>query len=130
MNRGLQSLGILKNPWMLAVLAGVVILLSACGTATDPIPEKKAEESTATVEPEADAILVEVLIESDSDAALNLEVEVNARDHPQSVYFDSIQLPYREEFAVPQRHVHTVNLYQGTSRKGCRCHLDKLHNPV
>ncbi|MEK3836269.1 MULTISPECIES: hypothetical protein [unclassified Paenibacillus] len=102
MNRGLQSLGILKNLWMLAVLAGVVILLSACGTATDPIPEKKAEESIATVEPEADAILVEVLIESDSDAALNLEVEVNARDHPQSVYFDSIQLPYREEFAVPK----------------------------
>ncbi|MEK3905089.1 hypothetical protein [Paenibacillus sp. FSL R7-0179] len=102
MNRGQQALGILKNPWLLAILAGVLIPLSACGTTEDANPGKKAAESTATVEPEADGILVEVLIESDGDSALNLEVEVNARDHPQSVYSDAIELPYREEFAVPK----------------------------
>ncbi|RXZ78677.1 hypothetical protein EBB07_25940 [Paenibacillaceae bacterium] len=32
--------------------------------------------------------------------SIDLEVEINARKNPESVYFDSIEVPYREEFAV------------------------------
>ncbi|MDO3410558.1 hypothetical protein QWJ34_12370 [Saccharibacillus sp. CPCC 101409] len=74
-----------KNAGPLLVLAGGLILLPACG----------AEEAQ-----DSDDILVEVVVESDGSTAADLEVDVNARENPESVVLDSVEVPYRETFAV------------------------------
>lgn len=85
-----------------ALLASVLLLLSACGIAPESKNGMNAEPSPIQTEPDAEAIRVEVLIESDSDSAVHLEVDIDARKHPESVYLDTIELPYREEFTVPK----------------------------
>lgn len=87
---------------MTALLAGVLLLVTACGITPESKEGMNAEPSPIQAEPEAEAIRVEVLIESDSDSAVNYEVDIDARKHPQSVYLDTIELPYREEFTVPK----------------------------
>ncbi|WP_238651523.1 hypothetical protein [Paenibacillus piscarius] len=91
-----------KKIRVLAVLAWVLVLLSACGVTQEAKDGMNAEPSPIQAEPDADAIRIEVLIESDSDSAVNLEVEIDARKHPESVYLDAIELPYKEEFTVPK----------------------------
>ncbi|ETT42406.1 MULTISPECIES: hypothetical protein [unclassified Paenibacillus] len=85
-----------------ALLASVLLLLWACGITQESKDGMIAESSPVQNEPDADAIRVEVLIESDSDSAVNLEVDIDARKHPESVYLDTIEVPYREEFTIPK----------------------------
>lgn len=89
-----------KNIRHLVLLVGVLIMLSACGTVKDTIDGMTGEESKKEVDKDSDAIIVEVVVESDGDSVVGLEVEINARKNPESVYFDSIEVPYREKFAV------------------------------
>ncbi|MEK4851718.1 hypothetical protein NST04_17865 [Paenibacillus sp. FSL H7-0756] len=84
------------------LLASALLLLSACGITQESKDGMTAEPSPVQAEPDADAIRVEVLIESDSDSAVNLEVDIDARKHPESVYLDTIEVPYREEFTIPK----------------------------
>lgn len=92
----------IRKKGITALLACVLLLLSACGITPATNNGINAEPSSIQTEPDAEAIRVEVLIESDSDSAVNLEVDIDARKHPESVYLDTIELPYREEFNVPK----------------------------
>jgi len=86
--------------------AVMLIMLSGCGVIKSTYEgvseglfrnEKTGEHAEEQSEEE---ITVEVIIESDGDSVNNLGVEINSRKNPQSVYFDSIEVPYREAFTV------------------------------
>lgn len=81
------------------MVLGILSILSACGTIMDPSNRITGEKDTDD-ENQSDAIIVEVIVESDGDSVVDLEVEVNARKNPESVYFDSVEVPYRVEFSV------------------------------
>ncbi|MEK4515683.1 hypothetical protein NSS64_10440 [Paenibacillus sp. FSL H8-0122] len=102
MNKAKQIEMMIRKIGRTALLASVLLLLSACGISQESKDGMVAEPSPVQAEPDAGAIRVEVLIESDSDSAVNLEVDIDARKHPESVYLDTIELPYREEFNVPK----------------------------
>lgn len=86
------------RPAIAVIMAtGILSVLSACGTIMDT-SDRIAGEKDTDDENQSDAIIVE----SDGDSVVNLEVEINARKNPESVYFDSIEVPYREEFTVPK----------------------------
>ncbi|OWA34193.1 hypothetical protein B9G55_17885 [Saccharibacillus sp. O16] len=80
----------------------LLLMLSACGG----IPQSQSQESVVQVQQAKtkpspdDVILVEVVIESDSDSAANVKAEINARKNPQSASYDTVQVPYRETFEV------------------------------
>lgn len=89
--------------------AVMLIMLSGCGVIKSTYEgvseglfrnEKTGENAEEQSEEETNEITVEIIIESDGDSVNNLEVEINSRKNPQSVYFDSIEVPYREEFTV------------------------------
>ncbi|XID93369.1 hypothetical protein ACF3MZ_02190 [Paenibacillaceae bacterium WGS1546] len=100
MKKNRQAWFIRKHMGHLVLLIGVWLMLSACGIAKDTIDGMTGEESKEEMGKDSDVIIVEVVIESDGDSATDLEVDINARKNPESVYFDSIDVPYREEFAV------------------------------
>lgn len=83
-----------------------LIMLSACGVIKDTYEGMTVKEKTnenaeeQSEEKQSNEIIVEVIVESDGDTVNDLEIEVNARKNPESVYFDSVEVPYREEFSV------------------------------
>ncbi|WP_289135994.1 hypothetical protein [uncultured Brevibacillus sp.] len=91
-----------KNIGHLVLLVGVLILLSACGIVKDTIDGMTGKELNVEVDKDSNSIIVEVVVESDGDSVVNLGVDINARKNPESVHFDSIEVPYREEFVVPK----------------------------
>lgn len=91
-----------KNLWLFVLLAGLLMPLSACGMSQDPLNETGREESKRARRHESDVITVEVLVESDHDSAVDLEVDINARKNPQSIRWDTIKLPYQEKFVIPK----------------------------
>ena len=98
-----RQLGFMKKSiGHLVLLVGVLIVLSACGVVKNTIDGMTDKELKEEKDKDSGAILVEVVVESDGDSAVDLEVEINARKNHQSVYLDSIEIPYREEFAVPK----------------------------
>ena len=90
------------NAWLLIFLTGLLIMLSACGNIEDASDEMNRENSKSQAEQNSDVINVEVLVESDLDSVVDLKVEIDARKHPQSVYSESIAVPYRESFVIPK----------------------------
>jgi|SRR5690625_2876435 len=92
--------------YLVIFFAVALIMLSACGVIKDTYEGMTGEEKTgenAEEEPEekqSNEIIVEVIVESDGETVSDLEVEVNARKNPESVYFDSVEVPYKEEFSV------------------------------
>ncbi|MGO4528021.1 hypothetical protein AB4Z30_02980 [Paenibacillus sp. 2TAF8] len=92
-----------KNMWLLLLLSGLLIIFSACGMrAEDPVNELDREESKQNTANDSDGIVVEVLVESDVNSASDLEVEINARKNPESVYWDTIEVPYKDKFIIPK----------------------------
>ena len=90
------------RPAITVIMAiGILSILSACGTITDTSDKITGEKYTDD-ENQSDAIIVEIIVESDGDSVVDLEVEINARKNPESVNFDSIEVPYRVEFTVPK----------------------------
>ena len=90
------------RPTIAVIMAiGILSILSACGTIMDTSDRITSEKDTDD-ENQSDAIIVEVIVESDGDSVVDLEVEINARKNPESVYFDSMEVPYREEFTIPK----------------------------
>ncbi len=83
-----------------------LIMLSACGVIKDTYEGMTGKEKTnenaeeQSEEKQSNEMIVEVIVESDGDTVNDLEVEVNTRKNPESVYFDSVEVPYREEFSV------------------------------
>ncbi|WP_020620758.1 hypothetical protein [Paenibacillus daejeonensis] len=102
MNKHKQTWRIGKPAWPTVLLTGLMIFCSACGVARDTTEGIESEGAHQELGNKSEAIIVEVLVESDAAVATDLEVEVHARKHPESVAYDSITLPYREEFAVPK----------------------------
>lgn len=80
----------------LLILITLSLFLSACGIVKDTFAPKTETPSTKTEK----AIEVEVVVESDGHLVNDLKVNVNARKNPQSVSFDTIEVPYKEKFAV------------------------------
>ncbi|WP_434751130.1 hypothetical protein [Paenibacillus amylolyticus] len=92
-----------KNRWVPFLFSGLLMLLTACGmTANTVNDELTREESKRNTAHDSDGIVVEVLVESDVKSAANLEVEINARKNPESVYWDTIEVPYQERFIIPK----------------------------
>ncbi|MDT0122925.1 hypothetical protein Q9R46_09750 [Paenibacillus sp. RRE4] len=92
-----------KKFWLLLLLSGLIMLFTACGmTAEDTVNELNHEESKQNTAHDSDGIVVEVLVESDVNSASDLEVEINARKNPESVYWDAIEVPYQERFVIPK----------------------------
>lgn len=85
---------------MLSVL-GMLTLLSACGVIKDTYEGMTGQREEEKVEDQPENLAVEVIVDSDHDEASNLAIEIDARKHPESIYYDSIELPYREEFSIP-----------------------------
>lgn len=100
MNKGRSELGapILK----LILLIGACLVLSACSILQDTIDGLRGADETKVQPEEADVIMVTLIVESDGDRAHDFEAVIQARKHPQSVYYDTITLPYKEEFTVPK----------------------------
>lgn len=101
MSKAKQTAMMIRKTGITALLASALLLVSACGITQEAKDGMNAEPSPAQAEPAADAIRVEVRIESDSGSAVNYAVDIDARKHPQSVYLDTIEVPYSEEFSVP-----------------------------
>ncbi|WP_427050617.1 hypothetical protein [Paenibacillus sp. TC-CSREp1] len=91
-----------NNAWFLILLTGLLTILSACCNIEDASDEMNREHSKSQAEQNSDVINVEVLVESDLDSVVDLKVEIDARKHPQSVYSESVEVPYRESFVVPK----------------------------
>ncbi|SCY05517.1 hypothetical protein SAMN05720606_102199 [Paenibacillus polysaccharolyticus] len=93
----------IKKFWLLFLLSGLIMLFTVCGmTAEDTVNELHHEESKQNTAHDSDGIVVEVLVESDVNSASDLEVEINARKNPESVYWDTIEVPYQERFVIPK----------------------------
>ncbi|MEI2279684.1 hypothetical protein [Paenibacillus polysaccharolyticus] len=93
----------IKNIWILLLLSGLLIIFSACGMTEDVVnDELDREKSKQNTAHESDGIVVEVLVESDVNSASDLEVEINARKNPESVYWDTIEVPYKDRFVIPK----------------------------
>lgn len=92
--------------YLMIFFTATLIMLSACGVIKDTYEGMTGKEETGenaeeqSEEKQSNEIVVEVIVESDGDTVNDLEVEVNARKNPESVYFDSVEVPYREEFFV------------------------------
>lgn len=92
--------------FLMIFFAMTLIMLSACGVIKDTYEGMTGKEKTGenaeeqSEEKQTNEIIVEVIVESDADTVNDLEVEVNARKNPESVYFDSVEVPYRVEFSV------------------------------
>ncbi|MBR3380544.1 MAG: hypothetical protein IKG72_10605 [Bacillus sp. (in: Bacteria)] len=93
-----------KNTWLLLLLSGLLFILSACGmTAEDTVnDELHREESKRNITHASDGLIVEVLVESDLESVADLEIEINARKNPESVYWDTMEVPYKERFVIPK----------------------------
>lgn len=91
-----------KNNGLPALLAGLLMLCSACGTTEGTLQGTDREVSKRKAAQVTDVILVEVHVDSDRNSAVDLEVEINARKHPQSMYLESVELPYKETFVIPK----------------------------
>ncbi|KAA8786867.1 hypothetical protein ABIE27_002849 [Paenibacillus sp. 4624] len=92
-----------KNMWLLLLLSGLLIIFSACGmTAEDTLNELDREKSKQNTAHDSEGIVVEVLVESDVNSASDLEVKINARKNPESVYWDTIEVPYKDRFVIPK----------------------------
>src|SRR5690625_1768915 len=87
-------------------LTRTLIMLSACGVLKDTYEGMTGKENSSenaqeqSEEKQSNEIIVEVIVESDGDTVNDLEVEINARKNPESVSFDSVEVPYNEEFSV------------------------------
>ncbi|CAI6046303.1 hypothetical protein PAECIP112173_01210 [Paenibacillus sp. JJ-100] len=93
-----------KNTWLLLLLSGLLLILSACGmpaedTVNDELHREESKQNTAN---DSDVITVEVLVESDLESVADLEIEINARKNPESVYWDTTEVPYKERFVIPK----------------------------
>lgn len=92
-----------KNAWLSLLLSGLLIIFSACGmtkdTMNDELDREELKQNTAL---DSNEIIVEVLVESDINSVTDLEVEVNARKNPESIYWDTIEVPYQERFVIPK----------------------------
>lgn len=92
--------------YLMIFFAMTLIMLSACGVIKDTYEGMTGKEETGenaevqSEEKQTNEIIVEVIVESDGDTVNDLEIEVNARKNPESVYFDSVEVPYKEEFSV------------------------------
>ena len=102
MHKDKQIWSISNTAWTAVLLTGLMFLCAACGIARDTTGGIQSEEAQQELGNESEAIIVEVIVESDASVATDLEVEIHARKHPESVAYDSINLPYREAFAVPK----------------------------
>lgn len=82
-------------------LAATLIMLSSCGVIKDTYEGMTDKEKTGDqIEEQSNEMIVEIIVESDSEIVNDLEVEINARKNPESIYFDSVEVPYREVFSV------------------------------
>src|SRR5690625_2008106 len=92
--------------YLMIFFAMTLIMLSACGVIKDTYEGMTGKEETGenaeeqSEEKQTTEIIVEVIVESDGDTVNDLEIEVNARKNPESVYLDSVEVPYKEEFSV------------------------------
>ncbi len=86
--------------------AMTLIILSACGVIEDTYERMTDKDKTGenaeeqSEEKQTNEIIGDIIVESGGDTVNDLEVEVNARQNPESVYFDSVEVPYRKEFSV------------------------------
>lgn len=92
--------------YLIIFLIVKLIMLSACGVLKDTYEgmtgKEKSGENAQEIskEKQTNEIMVEVIVESDGDTVNDLEVEVIARKNPESVSFDSVEVPYNKEFSV------------------------------
>ncbi|WP_454114982.1 hypothetical protein [Microbacterium lacticum] len=88
------------------VLGGSLLLLAGCGVVEDtldgltgssasPSPETSGPGSTAE-----GSIVVTVEVDSDGTTATDLAVEINSPSSPQSLYEDSVPVPFSHDFTV------------------------------
>jgi len=92
--------GMRKLAGRLIVWAGALLILSACGLAKED--GMAGENSSEEMSKDADVITVEVRIESDGDSANRFEADINAKKNPESVYLESIEVPFSEKFMIPK----------------------------
>lgn len=91
----------MKNRHGLFAALGMFILLSACGVIKDTYEGLTGQtEQEDKAENQSEDILVEVIVDSDSDSISDLAIELNTRKHPESIYYESVEAPYQEEFTV------------------------------
>lgn len=92
--------------YLVLLFAGILIILTSCGVIKDTYEGMTGKEKTGenaeeqSEDKQTNEIMVEVIVESDGDTVNDLEIEVNARKNPESVYFDSVEVPYREDFSI------------------------------
>ncbi|MGQ8872258.1 hypothetical protein [Paenibacillus sp. TSA_86.1] len=92
-----------KKRWVPFLFSALLMLLTSCGMIANTVnDELNHEESKQNTVHDSDGIVVEVLVESDVNSASGLEVEINARKNPESVYWDTIEVPYKEKFVIPK----------------------------
>lgn len=87
-----------RTAMSIITVISVFCILSACGTIVetfDGMTGKKDMDNN-----DENAIMVEVIVESDSNSIVDLEIELNARENPEMFSFDSVEAPYRDEFSV------------------------------
>lgn len=87
-------------------LGGSLLLLAGCGvvedtldglTGSSPSPPPGTSEPGSTAE---GSIIVTVEIDSDGTTATDLAVEINSPSSPQSLYEDSVPVPFSRDFTV------------------------------
>ncbi|MCT1903591.1 hypothetical protein [Oceanobacillus sojae] len=91
----------MKNRHGLSAALAILILLPACGVIKDTYEGVTGQtEQEDKTENQLEEVLVEVMVDSDSDYISDLTIELNTREHPESIYYESVEAPYQEEFAV------------------------------
>lgn len=86
----------------LALAASMALMLSACGVVKDSVdilPKEQTNEETAA---NTDAIRIEVVVESDGESIVDLEVDIKGRKNSEQVKHATTKTPYKEEFTVPK----------------------------
>lgn len=87
-------------------LGGSLLLLAGCGvvedtldglTGSSPSPPPGTSEPGSTAE---GSIVVTVEIDSDGTTARDIAVEINSPSSPQSLYEDSVPVPFSRDFTV------------------------------
>ncbi len=91
-----------KHMCLLFLLSGLLMLFTACGMTGDTVNELDREDSSQNTAHSSDGIVVEVLVESDVNSVSDLGVEINGRKNPESVYWDKVEVPYKERFVIPK----------------------------
>lgn len=115
-------------------LGGSLLLLAGCGVVEDTLdgltgsstsPPPSTSEPGSTVE---GSIVVTVEIDSDGTTATDLAVEINSPSSPQSLYEDSVPVPFSRDFTVstdaffPLRGT-TVEVHAGPDATFVRCRI-------